>query len=641
MITASSVIDESPVLSSASHHPHDVHTQPSLSARGLLSDRDSPDPSVTYSTEELLRALQQEQDMPASTLASVNGLDGAQKELPRLQTNGQLDNGQLDNGDRLEPVLEDDPASFDLVSPPPPGYKEQFSLEKQTQALFSRGHLQVIFAEPTFLFKFTSFLGVHRPQSVPLLVHYLDSLKSLRAIHYANAICEGLDPVEGLDFTLKPVKPTINTSLEERAYKAFDVLVAEELPAYITHQYVQIVTASITARVTGALSPHLREASDGLAEVFCLTDPARHDNPIVFTSEEFNRTTQYGLNYVLGRNCRFLQGPMTNPHSVRRLKEAVQTGKQHQEVLLNYRRDGSPFVNLLMIAPLADSRGVVRYYIGAQVDVSGLVKDCAEMESLQRLVDLRARGEDPPLPEKPSPEKNDELRELSEMLNQGELNTIRRHGGKMHREVMEDDSESVASHQPRLLLKDPDTLTASSGSINGKLSGIYQHYMLVRPYPSLRILFASPSQRLPGVLQSPFLNKIGGSNRVREELTAAFAEGRGVTAKVRWITRSDDQGKNKWIHCTPLVGNGGQIGVWMVVIVDDDQKTGPERWPSGRVPPTVATPDADRSRTPVSGYRGQPSSHVRSSQANGTAYDGQSGGSLASGSGSVTSFRIG
>lgn len=232
-----------------------------------------------------MRASQQEQDMPAGTLASLKGLGLTSKELPRLQTNGQLDNGQLDNGDRLEPVLEDDPASFNLVSPPPPGPEELFSLETQTQALFSRAHLQVIFADPTFLFKFTSFLGVHRPQSVPILVHYLDSLKSLRAIHYANAICEGLDPVEGLDFTQKPVKPTINTSLEERAYKAFDVLVAEELPAYITHQYIQIVSASITARVTGALSPQLRDASDGLAEVFCLTDPARHDNPIVFASE--------------------------------------------------------------------------------------------------------------------------------------------------------------------------------------------------------------------------------------------------------------------------------------------------------------------------------------------------------------------
>lgn len=66
------------------------------------------------------------------------------------------------------------------------------------------------------------------------------------------------------------------------------------------------------------------------------------------------------------------------------------------------------------------------------------------------------------------------------------------------------------------------------------------------------------------------MNKIGGSNRVRDELTAALAEGRGVTAKVRWVSRSNEEGRNRWIHCTPLLGSNGQIGVWMVVLVDDD-----------------------------------------------------------------------
>lgn len=306
------------------------------------------------------------------------------------------------------------------------------------------------------------------------------------------------------------------------------------------------------------------------------------------------------MNYVLGRNCRFLQGPFTNPLSVRRIRESVKAGRQHQEVFLNYRRDGAPFMNLLMTAPLCDSRGVVRYYIGAQVDVSGLVKDCSEMESLQQLLDMQSRDQPVPDHQLPNPEKNDELRELSEMLNQNELSTIRKYGGRMHKDTdsEEDDHEvgSVASGQPRLLIKDPDTITPpmdiddpanhihvdspTAGSVSsnnslykrsGRLSGIYHHYLLIRPYPSLRILFASPSQRLPGILQSPFMNKIGGSNRVREELTAAFADGRGVTAKVRWISKLDDEGRNKWIHCTPLLGVGGAIGVWMVIIVDDDR----------------------------------------------------------------------
>lgn len=59
---------------------------------------------------------------------------------------------------------------------------------------------------------------------------------------------------------------------------------------------------------------------------------------------------------------------------------------------------------------------------------------------------------------------------------------------------------------------------------------------------------------------------------MRDELTQALAEGRGVTAKVRWMSRADDEGRNRWIHCTPLIGSNGQIGVWMLVIVDDEQE---------------------------------------------------------------------
>lgn len=309
-------------------HNHDASEHPPSQAQRPAST--TSDPPVNYSTDALLRQQEDEDAMSSAPNSRVNGVGQSAKELPKLQAIGEID-----SGDSYDPVIEDDPASFNLVSPPPAEQRDAFSLEAQTQALFSKSHLQVIFADPTLLLKFTSFLGACRPQSVPILVHYLDSLKSLRAIHYANAICEGLDPVEGYDFTQKPVKPTINIALEDRAHRAFDVLVTEELPAFVTHQYIQIVTASITARITGALSPHLRDASDGLAEVFCLTDPSRPDNPIVFASDEFNRTTQYGLGYVLGRNCRFLQGPGTNPHSVRRLRDAVKAGKQHQEVFLN------------------------------------------------------------------------------------------------------------------------------------------------------------------------------------------------------------------------------------------------------------------------------------------------------------------
>ena len=81
------------------------------------------------------------------------------------------------------------------------------------------------------------------------------------------------------------------------------------------------------------------------------------------------------------------------------------------------------------------------------------------------------------------------------------------------------------------------------------------------------------------------MNKIGGSSRVQDELTSALAEGRGVTAKVRWVSKADEEGRNRWIHCTPLIGSNGQIGVWMVVLIDDDQGLS-RRWKQA---PPVAT----------------------------------------------------
>ena len=74
------------------------------------------------------------------------------------------------------------------------------------------------------------------------------------------------------------------------------------------------------------------------------------------------------------------------------------------------------------------------------------------------------------------------------------------------------------------------------------------------------------------------MDKIGGSSRVRNELSAALAEGRGVTARVRWVSKADEDGRSRWIHCTPLLGSNGQIGVWMIVLVDDDNTVGGRRW---------------------------------------------------------------
>ena len=150
-------------------------------------------------------------------------------------------------------------------------------------------------------------------------------------------------------------------------------------------------------------------------------------------------------------------------------------------------------MNLLTLAPLCDSRGKIRYFIGAQVDVSGLVKDCTDLESLERMVRRARRKQHPIIDDGYDDDdetingvshgpRKDEFQELSEMLNVSELETVRMHGGRMHSELADADDRSSAraSNRPRLLIKEPsgemdEGTTAPLLSTRGRLPGVYQH----------------------------------------------------------------------------------------------------------------------------------------------------------------------
>lgn len=146
-------------------------------------------------------------------------------------------------------------------------------------------------------------------------------------------------------------------------------------------------------------------------------------------------------------------------------------------------------MNMLMIAPLCDSRGKIRYFIGAQVDVSGLVKDCTDLESLQQLV-VREQAEHKDTNRGNSDgqqDAKDDFQDLSEMLNMAELETVRKFGGRMHREYQEEEADKPrngAPHMPRLLLQEPTADNRQTFDHNthqsGKLSGIYQNVCVRR-----------------------------------------------------------------------------------------------------------------------------------------------------------------
>ncbi|MBN2905606.1 MAG: PAS domain-containing protein [Rhodobacteraceae bacterium] len=97
-----------------------------------------------------------------------------------------------------------------------------------------------------------------------------------------------------------------------------------------------------------------------------ISDPSLPDNPMIYVSEEFERQTGYSLEEAVGRNCRFLQGPGTDPHAVEAIRHALRAQTPFTIDILNYRKDGTPFVNRLRIRPIFDDAGRLVYFAGAQ-----------------------------------------------------------------------------------------------------------------------------------------------------------------------------------------------------------------------------------------------------------------------------------
>jgi PAS domain S-box-containing protein len=103
------------------------------------------------------------------------------------------------------------------------------------------------------------------------------------------------------------------------------------------------------------------------AMVVC--DPTLPDNPIIYVNAGFEALTGFSANEVLGRNCRFMQGPLTDPEDVAKLRHALDHRNRIDIDLLNHRRDGTPYWNRLMIAPVF-REGELRYFVASQTDVT-------------------------------------------------------------------------------------------------------------------------------------------------------------------------------------------------------------------------------------------------------------------------------
>ncbi|ODQ56329.1 hypothetical protein SAICODRAFT_106826 [Saitoella complicata NRRL Y-17804] len=137
---------------------------------------------------------------------------------------------------------------------------------------------------------------------------------------------------------------------------------------------------NILARVASRPNPHIDLGPVDFNCAFNVVDARTHDFPVVYASPSFETLTGYSLREIIGRNCRFLQSPTgrvksgtrreyTDNEAIRYMKENMLAGKECQVTLVNYRKGGQPFLNMVTIIPITWDSDAVAYFVGFQTSL--------------------------------------------------------------------------------------------------------------------------------------------------------------------------------------------------------------------------------------------------------------------------------
>jgi len=106
------------------------------------------------------------------------------------------------------------------------------------------------------------------------------------------------------------------------------------------------------------------------AEPMVLTDPHLPDHPMIAVNPAFENLTGYQAAEAVGRNCRFLQGEGTDPKTPPRIRACLEAELGCVEWVVNYRKDGTRFWNLLFLSPVFAPDGTLLHYFGNQRDIT-------------------------------------------------------------------------------------------------------------------------------------------------------------------------------------------------------------------------------------------------------------------------------
>ncbi|PLK25723.1 histidine kinase [Novosphingobium sp. TH158] len=122
---------------------------------------------------------------------------------------------------------------------------------------------------------------------------------------------------------------------------------------------------------------------DHSAVAAVISNPRLPDNPIVECNAAFEALTGYGRDEIIGRNCRFLAGPNTEPALTAQIVQAVREKRPVLVEILNYKKNGTPFRNAVLVAPIFDTNGELEYFLGSQMEIQSVDEEASKIRQNQ------------------------------------------------------------------------------------------------------------------------------------------------------------------------------------------------------------------------------------------------------------------
>ncbi|KAI9275326.1 PAS domain-containing protein [Sporodiniella umbellata] len=189
------------------------------------------------------------------------------------------------------------------------------------------------------------------------------------------------DASSALPDAFKIQKPTNDQQMIQAEIPTIDIRSqVSEAPLTGVYSSSGFDMVSVLSRLVNRPNPQINLGPIDMSCSFLVTDARRPDCPIVYCSPTFECLTGYSASEIVGRNCRFLQAPdgqvtcgsrrtYTDNQAVYHLKVQMLQNKEHQASIINYRKGGQPFVNLITVIPITDDNNQVAFFVGLQVDL--------------------------------------------------------------------------------------------------------------------------------------------------------------------------------------------------------------------------------------------------------------------------------